>query len=78
MDKKDSNTFFSSGVYGCVHYPRIKCDGKQKTIGKGKRKDGLISKLVLYDPKSKNDFSIGQKLKVKLIKIDKTNNRISA
>ena len=64
MDKKDSNTFFSSGVYGCVHYPRIKCDGKQKTIGKGKRKDGLISKLVLYDSKAKNEFSIGKKLKV--------------
>ena len=63
MDKKDNNTFFSSGAYGCVHYPRIKCDGKQKTLGKGKRKDGLISKLVLYDSKSKNEFSVGKKLK---------------
>lgn len=63
MNKKDNNTFFSSGAYGCVHYPRIKCDGKQKTLGKGKRKDGLISKLVLYDSKSKNEFSVGKKLK---------------
>jgi hypothetical protein len=63
MDKRENNTFFSSGAYGCVHYPRIKCDGKQKTLGKGKRKDGLISKLVLYDSKSKNEFSIGKKLK---------------
>lgn len=60
---KDGNTFFSSGAYGCVHYPRIKCDGSQKSIRNGKRKDGLLSKLVLYDSKSKNEYLIGQKLK---------------
>lgn len=60
---KDGNTFFSSGAYGCVHYPRIKCDGSRKSIAKGKRKDGLLSKLVLYDSKSKNEFLVGQKLK---------------
>ena len=55
---KDGNTFFSSGAYGCVHYPRIKCDGSQKSIRNGKRKDGLLSKLVLYDSKSKNEYLI--------------------
>ena len=66
---KDGNTFFSSGAYGCVHYPRIKCDGSRKSIRNGKRKDGLLSKLVLYDSKSKNEFLIGQKLKaVKMLK----------
>lgn len=60
---KNGNTFFSSGAYGCVHYPRMKCDGSQKSIRNGKRKDGLLSKLVLYDSKSKNEFLIGQKLK---------------
>ena len=66
---KISNSFFSSGAYGCVHYPRIKCDGSQKSIIKGKRKDGLLSKLVLYDSKSKNEYLIGQKLRaVKMLK----------
>lgn len=60
---KDGNSFFSSGAYGCVHYPRIKCDGTQKSIGQGKRKDGLLSKLVLYDSKSKNEYFTGMKLK---------------
>jgi serine/threonine protein kinase len=60
---KDGNTFFSSGAYGCVHYPRIKCDGTQKSIHRGNRKDGLLSKLVLYDSKSKNEYLTGQKLK---------------
>ena len=48
--KKKNNAFFSSGAFGCVHYPRIKCDGTQKSIRNGKRKDGLLSKLLLYDP----------------------------
>ena len=61
--KKDSDHFFSSGQYGCVHYPRIKCDGTRKSLAKGQRKDGLLSKLVLYDSKSKNEYSIGKKLK---------------
>mgnify|MGYP006090035695 CR=1 FL=1 len=59
---KDGNTFFSSGAYGCVHYPRIKCDGTQKSNRYG-RKDGLLSKLVLYDSKTENEYLIGKKLK---------------
>lgn len=62
-DKLETNTFFSSGAYGCVHYPRIKCNGTQKIITDGKRKDGLVSKLVLYDSKSKNEFLLSKKLK---------------
>lgn len=62
-DKKYDDTFFSSGAYGCVHYPRFKCDGTQKSIRRGKRKDGLLSKLVLYDSKSKGEYLTGKKLK---------------
>tara|TARA_A100001011_G_scaffold399628_1_gene509209 strand:+ start:4236 stop:5345 length:1110 start_codon:yes stop_codon:yes gene_type:complete len=61
--EKTKDYFFSSGAYGCVHYPRIKCDGTQKSIRPGKRKDGLLSKLVLYDSKSKNEYLVGKKLK---------------
>lgn len=56
--------FFSSGSYGCVHYPRIKCNGMRKSIINGKRKDGLLSKLVLYDKTAKNEYTIGQKLQL--------------
>jgi len=63
LEKKNNNAFFSSGAYGCVHYPRIKCDGTQKSVRRGKRKDGLLSKLVLYDSKAKNEYLIGKKLK---------------
>ena len=40
LEKKNNNSF-SSGAYGCVHYPRIKCDGTQKSIRNGKRKTWL-------------------------------------
>mgnify|MGYP002628294813 CR=1 FL=1 len=62
-DTPETNSFFSSGAYGCVHYPRIKCNGTQKKINDGKRKDGLVSKLVIYDSKSKNEYLLGKKLK---------------
>ena len=71
LEKKNNNAFFSSGAYGCVHYPRIKCDGTQKSIRQGKRKDGLLSKLVLYDYKAKNEYLIGKKLKATSMLKDK-------
>jgi len=58
--KEQKGYFSSTGSYGCVHYPRIKCNGTQKTISK---KDGLLSKLTKYDYYAKNEIEVGQKLK---------------
>ena len=55
MDK-----FTSGGGYGCVHYPRLKCDGSQQTIF---NQDGYISKLVKMSFSSINEYNIGKKFK---------------
>lgn len=54
-----SNYFFSSGSYGCTHYPSIKCDGKQSSQENGR----YISKLTAYDKIAKNEYLIGKKIK---------------
>ena len=54
--------FFSSGVFGCTHYPNMKCDGKQNNFNH-KNKNPLISKLTAYDNTAKNEYLIGKKLK---------------
>lgn len=54
--------FFSSGVFGCTHYPSIKCDGKQSKIV-SKNKIPTISKLTAYDSTAKNEYLLGKKLK---------------
>lgn len=55
--------FFSSGSYGCTHYPHMKCNGKQNKFknGNGGR---LISKLTAYDFVARNEYEVGQKLKL--------------
>jgi hypothetical protein len=54
--------FFSSGVFGCTHYPNMKCNGNQKGLDR-KNKNPLISKLTAYDSTAKNEYLIGKKLK---------------
>lgn len=54
--------FFSSGVFGCTHYPSMKCDGKQSNLVM-KNKNPTISKLTAYDNTAKNEYLIGKKLK---------------
>ena len=51
----NNKSFFSSGVYGCVHYPRIKCSGNFV-----KKKDDYISKIQIYNFFSKNEYNIGK------------------
>ena len=51
----NNKSFFSSGVYGCVHYPRIKCSGNSV-----KKKDDYISKIQIYNFFSKNEYKIGK------------------
>lgn len=55
MEKSES--FYSSGSYGCVYYPRINCSSK--TI----KKTNMISKVSLIDFYSQNEYNIAKKLK---------------
>ena len=58
MKTKDKNTsFYSSGSYGCVFYPRINCTTKNI------KKKNIISKVSLVDFYSKNEYNIGSYLK---------------
>ena len=50
--------FFSSGSYGCVMYPKMKCDGFKSTYTTTK----YISKLTIKDKYSVNEYEMGQKL----------------
>ena len=49
--------FFSSGSYGCVMYPKMKCDGFKSSYT-----TKYISKLTIKDKYSENEYAIGQKL----------------
>ena len=57
--KKQYNNydFFSSGSYGCVMYPKMKCDGFKSSYT-----TKYISKLTIKDKYSINEYEIGQKL----------------
>ena len=57
MDK-ERKTFISQGTYGCVMYPRVKCNGIQSS--KTNKKE--LSKIVEDTSISKNEISIGEKI----------------
>lgn len=57
MDK-ERKTFISQGTYGCVMYPRIKCNGIQTS--KTNKKE--LSKIVEDTAISKNEIAIGEKI----------------
>ena len=47
----------SEGGFGCVYYPSIDCDGKEK------KEDGkMISKIQRYNESSKNEINIGKQI----------------
>tara|TARA_Y100000816_G_scaffold291601_1_gene283471 strand:- start:3778 stop:4833 length:1056 start_codon:yes stop_codon:yes gene_type:complete len=59
-DNREKNTpksFFSQGAYGCVMYPRIRCDG---SVSKSKKKE--MSKIVENIPLSDNEIKMGKKI----------------
>ena len=59
-DNRKINTpksFFSQGSYGCVTYPRIRCDG---SVSKSKKKE--MSKIVENIPLSENEIKMREKI----------------
>ena len=55
--KKIDHIFFSQGIYGCVSYPRIQCNGNFKIDPKKE-----ISKVVVNDHFSRNELAIGKRI----------------
>lgn len=55
--KKIDHIFFSQGIYGCVSYPRIQCNGKFKFDPKRE-----ISKVVVNDHFARNELAIGKRI----------------
>ena len=56
-EKNNSKSFFSQGSYGCVTYPRIRCDG---SVSKSKKKE--MSKIVKNDFTAENEIEMGEKI----------------
>lgn len=54
---EENKDFFSSGVYGCSYYPRVKCDGNITN-----KKSKLISKVQVNNFFSINEYKIGKKV----------------
>ena len=59
-------SFFSQGVYGCVSYPRLSCDGSQTT---DKKKQ--VSKVVVNNDYAINELHIGELIHTKIKKAPK-------
>ena len=57
--KKALKPFFAQGVYGCVSYPRLRCNGKQASKKDKKRQ---VSKVVMDNAYTTNEINIGKKI----------------
>ena len=69
MSIKDKKTsFFSQGVYGCVSYPRLRCDGNP--VSKRDKKK-TVSKVVVYNAIARNELHIGKKLRESTMDVPK-------
>ena len=62
---KDKESFYSSGSYGCVFYPKVNCTSKNI------KNKNMISKVSLLDFYSKNEYNISNI--IKSIKINNDN-----